>query len=473
MLFNSLSFAVFFAAVLLVHRLPVPWRVRKLNLLLASYVFYMAWNPPFVVLLWISTLTDWWIARRIWASDSPRSRLHLLWVSLAVNLGLLGFFKYTGFLLDSFVELVHAAGFAYAPAQPDIILPLGISFYTFQTLSYTLDVYRGRSRPWGDFVDYALYVTFFPQLVAGPIVRSNEFLPQCDAPHPPQWNWGLSLLTLGLFQKIVLADGMLAPVAERLFDEMKVPDFAHAWLGTLAFSGQIFCDFSGYSSCAIGIALCLGFRLPDNFLFPFAAIGFSDFWRRWHVSLSSWLRDYLYIPLGGNRRGTARTYVNLMLTMLIGGLWHGASWTFVVWGGLHGLYLAVERALRARLGGQALWGRPVVRFVLGALTFTLVTATWVFFRSPDFGRAFLIAGALVGLPPSDPALVPTRLWIDVVSVPSIMAGLVLAHALLREHSLREVAEKSPRWIWSLLISLMWLSILMAPGSERAFIYFQF
>ncbi|MBW2280731.1 MAG: MBOAT family protein [Deltaproteobacteria bacterium] len=475
MLFNSLSFAIFLAGVLVLHRLPLSWRVRKLNLLLASYVFYMAWNPPFVVLLWISTLTDWVIARRIAGEQRPRVRRYLLWASLGVNLGLLGFFKYAGFLLDGFVFLVQQAGIDYQPAAPGIILPLGISFYTFQTLSYTFDVYRGRSQPWGEFIDYALYVTFFPQLVAGPIVRSHEFLPQCEAPRRvtlDQWTWGLSLLTLGLFQKVVLADGLLAPVADGLFSGSGQPDFASAWLGTLAFSGQIFCDFSGYSSCAIGIACCLGFRLPENFRYPYAAIGFSDFWRRWHISLSSWLRDYLYIPLGGNRRGLHRAYANLMLTMLIGGLWHGASWTFVVWGGLHGLYLVAERFARAHAGHLAIWQSPPVRLAIGAATFAVVTGTWTFFRARDFPHAFDIASALIGAATA-PDLILTHRGFDVVSVGIVMAGLLIAHARLRHHSLRDAIESAPWWIHSLWISLMWVAIFTAPGNDRAFIYFQF
>ena len=272
-------------------------------------------------------------------------------VSLSVNLGLLGFFKYGTFLLDNFITFSELLGIPFTPAKPDIILPVGISFYTFQTLSYTLDIYFRKSRPWSSFLDYALFVTFFPQLVAGPIVRSSEFLPQCLTPRRAtleRFSWGLILLVSGLFQKIVVADGLLAPIVEKVYDTGMVPDTLSAWCGTLAFSGQIFCDFAGYSSCAIGVAMCLGFKIPDNFRSPYAAIGFSDFWGRWHISLSSWLRDYLYIPLGGNRKGAAGTYINLMLTMLIGGLWHGASWTFVFWGGLHGLYLAVERMFRTR-----------------------------------------------------------------------------------------------------------------------------
>ena len=360
MVFNSLSFAVFLAVVLLLYQLPFRWRIHKLILLVASYVFYMAWNPPFVALLWISTLTDWFIARRLQQTDDDLRRRLLVGASLGVNLGLLAFFKYSGFALENFAALLGAVGVDYQPAAPDLVLPLGISFYTFQTLSYTLDVYRRESEPCGSFLDYALFVTFFPQLVAGPIVRSRTFLPQCTERRrasASQWTSGISLLSLGLFQKIVLADALLAPVAESVFDSNTIPDAASAWIGTLAFSGQIFCDFSGYSSCAIGVALCLGFVLPENFAAPYASIGFSDFWRRWHISLSSWLRDYLYISLGGNRRGASRTYVNLMLTMLIGGLWHGASWSFVVWGGLHGFYLVAERVARENF--PAVWNHAL------------------------------------------------------------------------------------------------------------------
>ena len=283
----------------------------------------------------------------------------MLVASLAVNLGLLGFFKYRVFFLENFVALLNSVGVDFHPARPSIILPVGISFYTFQTLSYTLDIYMGKMKPARSFLDYALFVTFFPQLVAGPIVRAAHFLPQCEDARRTtlsQLGWGLSLILFGLFQKSVIADGLMAPVVERVYDSGEVLSFGAGWVGTLAFAMQIFCDFSGYSTCAIGTAMCLGFWLPVNFRSPYAAIGFSDFWRRWHVSLSSWLRDYLYIPLGGNRKGTARTYVNLMITMLLGGLWHGASWNFVIWGGLHGVYLIVERLLKAVLGGGASYG---------------------------------------------------------------------------------------------------------------------
>ena len=473
MVFNSLSFALFFAVVLAIHHLPIPWRARKLNLLGASYLFYMAWNPPFVLLLWISTLVDWVAARRIAGHSRKGRRRAWLALSLAVNLGLLAFFKYSDFLVSNTMALLAGFGIDYAPAAPDIILPLGISFYTFQTLSYSLDVYRGQERPAGSFLDYALYVTFFPQLVAGPIVRSGVFLPQCESPRradSQQWTVGLSLLSVGLFQKIVLADDLLAPSAEALFDGIGPPDAISAWIGTLAFSGQIFCDFAGYSSCALGAASCLGFRIPANFRSPYAAVGFSDFWRRWHVSLSSWLRDYLYISLGGNRAGIARTYANLMITMLVGGLWHGASWTFVAWGGLHGAYLTAERWLRGRVGGLS--QRWVVQLPVGLFTFAVVTVTWVFFRAPDFTRAFQVLAALFGRTAEQATrqLPPNAL--DPLAVLAVVVSLVTVHWLQRDTPLFE-RFAVPWWIESVGIAAIWLAIVMTPGTARAFIYFQF
>src|SRR5271169_3117024 len=351
MIFNSLVFLVFFAVVLILHSMPFSWRVKKINLLIASYIFYAAWNPPFVILLWISTVVDWFAARGLAAAENPWKRRAWMMVSIFVSLGLLCYFKYGHFLLDNFAHMASMAGFKYSPPKSSIILPIGISFYTFATMSYTLDIYLRRSAPARNFLDYALFVTFFPHLVAGPIMRPTELVPQFETPrraNARQLCFGLGLMTLGLFNKVVLADTFLSGAAERIFDHAKAPGLLDAWTGTLAFSGQIFCDFAGYSTTAIGAALCLGFFMPDNFRFPYAAVGFSDFWRRWHITLSSWLRDYLYIPLGGNRHGARRTYIALMSTMLLGGLWHGANWTFVAWGGLHGLYLAVERALRAR-----------------------------------------------------------------------------------------------------------------------------
>jgi len=353
MVFNSLTFAVFFACVLALHNLPLGWRAKKINLLLASYLFYAAWNPPFVILLWISTVVDWWAAKALVHAERPAVRRAWMLLSVVANLGMLGFFKYGQFLLENFTALLQALGVDYHPPHYDIVLPVGISFYTFATMSYTLDVYLRRALPARNFLDYALFVTFFPHLVAGPIMRPTELVPQFEQPRrasAQQLCFGLALMTIGLFQKVVLADGFLSPIAERVYDADVRPGALDAWAATLAFGGQIFCDFAGYSTTAIGAAMCLGFAMPDNFRFPYAAIGFSDFWRRWHITLSSWLRDYLYIPLGGNRYGAPRRFANLLITMLLGGLWHGAGWTFVVWGALHGGFLCVNYARRALAG---------------------------------------------------------------------------------------------------------------------------
>lgn len=474
MLFNSYTFILFFVLVLAVHYLPIPWRPKKLFLLLASYFFYATWNPPFVVLLWISTLADWFIAKALNQAKRKTIRRILVVGSLVVNLGLLGYFKYSAFLLDNFIALMSLVGWKVQLQPASVILPVGISFYTFQTLSYTLDIYRRKAQPWHSFLDYALYVTFFPQLVAGPIVRAVDFLPQCIEPKRvsgKQIGWGLTLILIGLFEKIVVADGLLAPVVERVYNVPETADFMSAWCGTIAFSDQIFCDFAGYSTCAIGVAACLGFRLPRNFSFPYAAIGFSDFWRRWHISLSTWLRDFLYIPLGGNRKGLSRTFVNIMITMLLGGLWHGASWTFVIWGGLHGLYLIGERAIKMVLPDSAVWRLKPIKFILALLTFALVCITWVFFRAATFGQAFELVGVMLGRTHQESILLLSKLAVaKVVAITTILVGL---HWIMRDITLEEMAARCPGWVRSLILAGMLVCIITLSGEDRAFIYFQF
>ncbi|MCA8944464.1 MAG: MBOAT family protein [Planctomycetes bacterium] len=473
MLFNSSTFLVFFAVVLAVHYSPISWRLKKHSLLWASYLFYAAWNPPFVVLLWLSTLVDWTAAQRIAISEDRRRKRAWLVLSLVSNLGLLAFFKYGNFALENLQALLSACGVVYQPPALDILLPVGISFYTFQTLSYTLDVYFGRAKPWHSFLDFALYVTFFPQLVAGPIVRATCFLPQCVEPRRAtrdQFGWGLMLLLLGLFQKVVVADALLAPIVDQVYGTGFGPSGTAAWQGTVAFAGQIFCDFAGYSSCAIGAAMCLGFSLPENFRFPYAAIGFSDFWRRWHISLSTWLRDYLYVPLGGNRRGAMRTHGNLMATMLIGGLWHGASWTFVVWGGLHGAFLVVERWLRRHLPERRFWSTALGRLALGAATFACVCLAWVFFRAESFDQAWEISTAMLGFG-SEIGAGLTRAQAMTVHV--VMGALLLSHAALRNDRLELAVARLPHWSKALFASCLLVLVIHSPGDQRAFLYFQF
>ena len=427
------------------------------------------------MLLWISTIVDWFIARGIYAARDRSQSHRRAWLvgSIAVNLGFLGFFKYGEFLLQNWQALMASAGLEYVPPEWNIILPVGISFYTFQTMSYTLDVYLGRSKPLNSFLDFSLFVTFFPQLVAGPIVRPGQLVPQFESPRQAtrdQFLWGLGLMILGLFMKVVIADSGLAQSADLVFGADKPVGFADAWLGTLAFSGQIFCDFAGYSTIAIGSALCLGFALPDNFRMPYAAIGFSDFWRRWHISLSTWLRDYLYIPLGGNRGSEIRTYVNLMLTMLLGGLWHGAAWTFVVWGGLHGLYLAGERWVRAKTGVAGDPAGGLNRLILALLTYFLVNITWVFFRADSFAGAARILRGMTGFATDSVAVLPTMFMIK---VGVIVTGMVAIQWLMRKRPLEQVVARSPWWLTGLVAAAMLFAVIITQGSGEAFIYFQF
>ncbi len=472
MIFNSLTFIVFFGVVLAAWQLRLPWTGRKIFLLLASYIFYAAWNPPFVILLWISTVVDWYAAQAMVKSDRPLTRRLWMIASVVVNLGMLAFFKYGQFLLDNFIGLAGSIGVHYQPAPFAIVLPVGISFYTFATLSYTLDVYLRRSKPAKNFLDYALFVTFFPHLVAGPIMRPTELVPQFEQPKYTSHRmlfFGLALITLGLFQKVVLADGFLGPVVEKVYDAHKgVPMALDAWVATFAFAGQIFCDFAGYSTTAIGVALCLGFAMPDNFRFPYAAIGFSDFWRRWHITLSSWLRDYLYIPLGGNRHGESRTYMALMGTMLLGGLWHGANWTFVVWGGLHGLYLSVERGLKSRFAG-VVPGRAMLA-AIGALTFLLINVTWVFFRAKDFGVAATVLRSMAGAAVKPIGMIAA---LPMIYAMVIMAGIVATHWAMRDKTIEIAIERTPTWLVGAIWAMMAMAIVAEQGTGSAFIYFQF
>ncbi|MFZ5617151.1 MAG: MBOAT family O-acyltransferase [Pseudomonadota bacterium] len=473
MLFNSLTFLVFFAIVVALHYAPFPWRVKKFNLLIASYIFYAAWNPPFVLLLLLSTAVDWKAAQWIHRSTSKTRRRLFMVLSVITNLGILGFFKYGEFFLENFTALMASVGVAYKPPEWSIILPVGISFYTFQTMAYSLDVYLRRAAPTKSLLDFALFVTFFPQLVAGPIVRPSQLVPQFSEPKRAtrrQFYWGLALMTIGLFEKVVLADSFLAPAADDAFGHKGALAPLDAWTGVLAFSGQIFFDFSGYSTTAIGSALCLGFALPNNFLYPYAAIGFSDFWRRWHISLSTWLRDYLYIPLGGNQKGRMRTYANLMITMLLGGLWHGANWTFVVWGGLHGLYLAVERFLRETVPEREWFKSLWFRVAIGLVTYFLVNITWVFFRAGTFAEASTFLASMFGL-----AAKPEKVlyWNDIIPAAIVIAGMVFTHWRMRATSMEAVIEKTPAFVVGAVWAFMLFMLVATQGSDSAFIYFQF
>jgi alginate O-acetyltransferase complex protein AlgI len=473
MLFNSLTFVVFFVVVVTLYWSIKSWQARKNLLVVASYIFYGAWNPPFAALLFGTTAMDFWLGRQMAKAKDQHARRRWLVASVCMNLSMLGFFKYGNFLLQNFQWLLARLGIVYQPPHLDILLPVGISFYTFHSLSYTLDIYRAVLRPTKSLRDFILAVSFFPQLVAGPIVRAGDFLPQLL--HPPrlkngQFLWGLALMTLGLFQKIVLADTMLSGSADRVFTYPGPLVALDSWAGVLAFAGQIFFDFAGYSLCAIGAALTLGFHLKDNFRFPYAAIGFSDFWRRWHISLSTFLRDYLYIPLGGNQVRPVRAALNLVIVMFIGGLWHGAAWTFVVWGLLHGSYLVIERIFRVSFEHKPWASTLPVRVLAGFATYAAVCIAWVFFRASDFTIASRMLGGMFGQHPYGDAILSTR---ELLQIGSVTAGLIVMHWVMRDNTFETAVMRLPPWTIAAIGSVMICAIILTQGSSNAFIYFQF
>ncbi len=400
MLFSSGLFLFLFLGFSLVYFLLDRQRTLRLVFVTAfSYYFYYKSSGLYFALLALVTVSDYAIARCIWTyrQRKPGSgavpRL-LVTLSLAVDLGLLGYFKYANFFAGMVEEMV---GNNFQPW--DIFLPVGISFFTFQCLSYTIDVYRGTLRPLDRLLDYAFYVSFFPQLVAGPIVRACDFVPQIRRPltvSRSMFARGVFLIATGLFKKAVISDYISLNFVDRVFENPGLYSGVENLLGVYGYAMQIYCDFSGYSDMAIGIALLLGFHFPQNFNSPYTSISITDFWRRWHISLSTWIRDYIYISLGGNRRGAVRTYFNLILTMLLGGLWHGASWNFIVWGGMHGVALAVHKYIRKNIfhHDRSYRSGGVRRFFGCLLTFHFVCLAWIFFRNTDFSMSMVMLGRI-------------------------------------------------------------------------------
>jgi len=396
MYFDSTVYIVFLALIVLLY-----WRLRhrsqNVMLLVASYFFYGWWDWRFLFLMGASTLVDYFAARGISASINPIRRRALLFCSLALNFGFLGFFKYFNFFADSFAHVAAAVGLGAVPTLAwKIVLPPAISFYTFQEVAYIVDVYRRKLRPADSLVDYALFVSLFPHLIAGPIQRPSHLLPQVQGVRT--WNPdtvfdGMLLILEGLFRKVVIADNCALIANAAFAGNFGPPSTVTTLLGAYAFAWQIYGDFSGYSSIARGSAQLLGFHFMLNFRQPYLADSLQDFWRRWHISLSTWLRDYLYIPLGGNRRGKARTYANLLLTMLLGGLWHGANWTFVVWGAIHGAGLALERLITGRADIPRA-SSSIARWARRFFVFNVVCLAWIFFREPSIYEAFTALGRL-------------------------------------------------------------------------------
>lgn len=470
MLFNSwvfgLFFAVAFAAYLATAR---TLRLQNLVLLVASYVFYGWWSWKFLGLIALSTAIDYVAGLRIADSDDPTVRKRWVAVSCVSNLGILAAFKYFDFFLGSLGELLTMLGLGAALPSLSWVLPVGISFYTFQSMSYSIDVYRGDTKVSRNPLEFAVYVSFFPQLVAGPIERSSNFLPQVARPRTVTargLETGLFLVLWGLFKKVVVADNA-AVIANAVFDDVAGHQGAELWLGALAFTIQIYGDFSGYSDIARGLAKAMGFELMVNFKLPYFATSPSDFWRRWHVSLSSWLRDYLYIPLGGNRSGRWGTYRNLFLTMVLGGLWHGAAWNFVLWGVYHGLLLVVYR-LSAHWPGPRLPRRRLWADALRlSLMFPLTVGGWVLFRIQSMAdlRAF-IEGASTSTEAEVAltAVILAALWLPV---------LVMQLAQLVSDDLL-VALRLPLPLRALMYGLFIAScVAFATGESIEFIYFQF
>ncbi len=473
MLFNTGRFALFFGIVFAANwLLGKRWRAQNVLLVVASQFFYACWDWRFLGLLWFSMLVDYFVALRLEASSDPRQRKRLITLSVSVQLGILGLFKYLGFFVDSGAQLLARLGFHAHPLALSIVLPVGVSFYTFQTMSYTIDVYRGLIPAERNLLSFATFVSLFPQLVAGPIERARRILPQINGPRslPAEDLYsGCSLILFGLYKKVFIADN-LAPLVDQAFSHTETLTRAEGVLALYAFALQIYGDFSGYTDIARGTAKLLGFDFALNFRRPYFARNPSDFWQRWHISLSSWLRDYLYIPLGGNKGSAARTLRNLFLTMLLGGLWHGASWTFVLWGAYHGALLVVHRLLKPVLSkirpsgtlGSALW--TVTRCVV---MFHLVVLGWLPFRARSLSE---VQNVLLGIAERGGAL---------GSAPATLKWLLACCSLLFLLELSEewrsgFVQRRQFWARGLLYAAVLASIMIAgaPGGQT-FLYFQF
>jgi alginate O-acetyltransferase complex protein AlgI len=472
MLFPTVAFATFFAIVY-----PVCWLLRsrarawQIVVLGASYVFYGFWDWRFVGLIALSSLVNQ-LAALILARESERGRRAVLVVALLFNVGLLGAFKYAGFFVESFNSLLRDLGLSTRLPLVEVLIPVGISFFTFQAISYVVDVYRRTLRP-GALLGFAVYLAFFPHLVAGPIVRAAEFLPQLAQPRAlttDDASRAAMLIARGLFKKVAISSFLATAIVDPVFGAPQQHSSAEILAATFGYAVQIYADFSGYTDMAIGIALLLGIRFPQNFDRPYAATSLQDFWRRWHITLSRWLRDYLYIPLGGNRHGRWRTYVNLLLTMVLGGLWHGAAWTFVVWGFFHGLGLAVERALVGLLSGRmsgAASGTPL-RWLAPLLTFLFVCVGWVFFRADSLETALTLLGRSVTAWGPAPLLTPGLVAViaAAVAVQYLPAGL--------EQRLEAAVARVPIVAQGAALGVFIAFIFaLGPTGVAPFIYYQF
>ncbi|MDG1572716.1 MBOAT family O-acyltransferase [Robiginitalea sp. M366] len=483
MLFNSFEFFAFLPLVFLLYWGLGVSRLRSQNILLlvASYIFYGWWDWRFLSLILFSTLVDYTVGLLLGRTQAPGRRKVLLWCSIAVNLGLLGFFKYYNFFVDSFADAFSFFGYPLGETWTlNIILPVGISFYTFQTLSYTIDVYRRQLEPTRDFIAFAAFVSFFPQLVAGPIERASQLLPQIASPRKlryGQWVDGLLLILWGLFKKVAIADS-LGMIVDDIFAHHTEQGGLVLLMGAVLFGFQIYGDFSGYSDIAIGTAKLFGIELMSNFRFPYFSRNISEFWHRWHISLSTWFRDYLYIPLGGSRLGKGKALRNIFIIFLVSGFWHGANWTFLIWGGIHAcLYVPLF------IGGQ---NRSFVGSVIGErngwptlrevgqtlLTFLLVSLAWIYFRAPSLAEANAYLGGIFSRWEWTPYHHPMgyRMWDYAV----LLLFFVAYEYGIRRDERRPIPFRSRLLRWSVAIVLLFgLLLFYQSGTDRSFIYFQF
>lgn len=475
MLFNSIDFLIFLPVVLAVYYV-LSTRAQNVWLLVASYTFYGWWDWRFLGLILLSTVVDFWVGQKIAVSRDAKIKRRLLVVSILTNLGILGVFKYYGFFVQSLVSLLEAIGVQAHVTTLQIVLPVGISFYTFQTMSYSFDIYRGRIGPTKNFLNFALFVAYFPQLVAGPIERAHRLLPKLEAARKIAWldiAVGFELILLGFFKKVAVAD-TLGPLVDSRFADPSMSSGLDLLLTTYLFAFQIYADFSGYADIARGTSRFFGVDLMRNFNQPYLSQSITEFWRRWHISLSTWLRDYLYIPLGGNRKGARRTYANLMTTMLLGGLWHGANWTFVVWGGLHGLYLACHKLLLRgkRVSNGNFRVGSVMVFIRILVTFHLVCLTWIFFRADDLTGAFDVLSRIVLWEAGSPDMRALEIGERIALLLGTLVLLDWLQARRGDHAVMVRWHWIPRSIGYALLTLMTLTIGNVID-EVPFIYFQF
>lgn len=481
MLFNSWVFAGFMAIVLPLYFL-LPFRLQNILLLAASYVFYGAWDWRFLLLLILSTILDYSLGLAIDASENPRRRKIFLALSIGTSLSVLGFFKYWNFFIESAGALLARFGLDASVPTLNVILPVGLSFYTFQTMGYAIDVYRRNQRACRSLLDYALYVAYFPQLVAGPIERITNLLPQIQRPRKTTWDMftsGSQLMFWGFVKKIVIADG-LAPYVDLIYSNPGSYDGVHLWLGAYAFAIQVYADFSGYTDIARGVSRILGIELMLNFRQPYFSRSIPEFWQRWHLSLSTWMRDYLYVPLGGSRRGEFKAYRNLLITTMASGFWHGAAWTFVIWGAIHGITLSIYRAIE-KWTGHAPDTKPprtvrtwIICIICGVATFHFLAATHVWFRAPDVASALEFWRGFVSLPYQ----VDTQaLWRSGI-VPSFVfyTALFLLIDFPCWYGERETVftAKHPWFVRSLGYAVaLFILCFVREGETGAYIYFQF